>query len=315
MRGQQRTPGRRWRVLSASARFDQGTVSSSLCCRDCLCVFVPVLISASVLYGSQQSEAKTVSALDKSAQPKRLLSIGAKGSGEGQFTRGICSVAVAPDGNVWVGDETKVQIFSGDGKFVRQAAPAHLQHGHVYGIAFDTSNNEVYLTSSLTHCIVVCRLDGAAVRKMGSVGRGDGQLWSPMGIAVDAEKGLLFVSEIGNNRVQVVRRDGRFVRKWGVKGPGDGEFRYPGALALANGQLFVADLDNHRIQVSSIVFCFILCADPTLCGRCSTLRKARFFANLVAKAKHTDSSAVPKASPTPLAAFSCAIKQIIAFSC
>jgi sugar lactone lactonase YvrE len=52
------------------------------------------------------------------------------------------------------------------------------------------------------------------------------------------------------NRIQVFDLDGRFQFTIGKAGRGDGEFDQPEDLAFdAEGNLWVADGDNHRVQV------------------------------------------------------------------
>jgi len=44
-------------------------------------------------------------------------------------------------------------------------------------------------------------------------------------------------------------RAGEFVRKWGSKGSADGQFSYPCGVAVSSGLVYVADQNNHRVQV------------------------------------------------------------------
>jgi DNA-binding beta-propeller fold protein YncE len=50
--------------------------------------------------------------------------------------------------------------------------------------------------------------------------------------------------------IQVTDLDGKFKRQFGKKGSGHGEFNDPKQLAFdPDGNLWVADSDNHRLQV------------------------------------------------------------------
>jgi len=98
--------------------------------------------------------------------------------------------------------------------------------------------------------------------KWGSQGSGDGQFKLPSGIAVD-EAGNVYVADRGNHRVQVFDSNGRFPRKWGKgsgigrfmhkwgsEGRGDGQFNGPSGISVdGTGNVYVADLANHRVQV------------------------------------------------------------------
>ena len=103
----------------------------------------------------------------------------------------------------------------------------------------------------------------------GIMGSSAGQLKGPTGLALWApgdgtgEQALLFVADRGNHRVQVFNADtGHHVRfiGTGVVGSGPDQFYRPNCLVvheppLGSSQsplLFVADSDNHRVQVFDV---------------------------------------------------------------
>jgi hypothetical protein len=52
-----------------------------------------------------------------------------------------------------------------------------------------------------------------------------------------------------NNRIVKYSREGRYLTSWGRKGSAPGEFDLPHSLAMdSRGRLFVADLNNFRVQ-------------------------------------------------------------------
>jgi DNA-binding beta-propeller fold protein YncE len=75
-------------------------------------------------------------------------------------------------------------------------------------------------------------------------------LATPHGIAV-APDGTLYVAEMGTHRVVAIGPDGRIrsVAGTGEPGAGEGQLNKPAAVLVHASQLWIADLDNHRIVV------------------------------------------------------------------
>ena len=83
----------------------------------------------------------------------------------------------------------------------------------------------------------------------GSYGTADGQFHSPSAVAIKSD--LLYVCESGNNRVQKFSISQQsFISKFGTGGQGDGQFSSPYGICIdPEGNVFIADYSNHRIQV------------------------------------------------------------------
>jgi uncharacterized protein (TIGR03663 family) len=117
-------------------------------------------------------------------------------------------------------------------------------------------DGDVYVAEGRSSRVTVFDRAGRVVRQWGSPGEGPGQFREPWGIAVDRQ-GRVFVADTWNHRIQVFDAEGRFLRQWGGlidtagrAAGGEGRFYGPRGLALdAQGQLYVADTGNKRIQV------------------------------------------------------------------
>lgn len=113
------------------------------------------------------------------------------------------------------------------------------------------------------------------VQKWGTLGSGDGQFNEPYGVTVDGTN--VYVSDTINYRIQQFTTSGAFVRKWGSLcrlgsgfgcvdpdggGPlelGDGQFWDGVGLDVdANGDVYMAEFSNHRVQKFSGTGTFIL---------------------------------------------------------
>ena len=89
-------------------------------------------------------------------------------------------------------------------------------------------------------------------------GTGNDQFNDPDGIAFDA-LGRMYISDSNNHRVQIYTIDINgnpvWVKTLGqteVSGQDNDHFKYPQRIAIGNNQLFVADAENHRIQVFDV---------------------------------------------------------------
>lgn len=126
-------------------------------------------------------------------------------------------VAIGPDGNVWVTDRRLRGVFvfdPDDGSFIREFVPK----------------------SDIT------------------------ETWGPLALAFDA-KGDLYVADVGlssQHRIVAFDPEGNEIARWGTTvevvkmTDSPGGFNYPNGIAFAkNGDVFVSDMNNHRIQVFS----------------------------------------------------------------
>jgi sugar lactone lactonase YvrE len=88
--------------------------------------------------------------------------------------------------------------------------------------------------------------DGRTVRVFGR-----GQLLRPTGLAYDAAGERLYVADTHGHDIKVYTLDGQQVDRFGARGAGPAEFNYPTFLALHDGELYVSDTLNSRVQVLS----------------------------------------------------------------
>lgn len=92
----------------------------------------------------------------------------------------------------------------------------------------------------------------------------DPKFGTPAAMVAHPHLDLVFAAEYNSHRMQIFRSDGTRVKQWGSWGTGDGEFNAPCDVAvLANrghptrDRIFVADYQNHRIQVFGLDGTFI----------------------------------------------------------
>jgi uncharacterized protein (TIGR03663 family) len=212
---------------------------------------------------------------------------GTIGTESGQFNhpRGI---AVGPDGYIYVvdSDNHRVQVFDGEGIFVRQwGSRCDLSTGtgcvdpdgngplvagdgqflEPWGVAV-AGDGRVYVADTWNHRIEVFDANGTFLAKWGTYGQttveGLGpsaaatMFYGPRDVAVDGT-GRVFVTDTGNKRVVIFDQDGNYLSQWGGEGSQPGFFSEPVGIDVdAAGNIYVADTWNQRVQVFDGDFVF-----------------------------------------------------------
>ena len=204
------------------------------------------------------------------------------------FAYGARDVAVDATGSVWLADGPFVrklsrlgaEVIAGTGNFQfggdgGVAVEARLRSPS--GVAVDKAGN-VYVADTANHRVRRIGLDGRidTVAGTGEAGYGgDGglaiaaKLKSPMGVAVDAA-GNVYISDTGNHAIRWVTRAG-LIETWAGTGTagavGDNgaakkaQLNRPQGLAVdADGNLTIADTENHRVAKVSALGWFTVVA-------------------------------------------------------
>ena len=184
------------------------------------------------------------------------------------------SVVVAPEGKLLVFSFLKdaagsvIDRFDRDGRYLGTVArlasgdgPGQLRGPA--GLALDPTGN-MYIPDWQRHRIVKLDAGGRFVDEWGSEGSGEGELQGPRDIEI-GDDGRILIADTENHRVQVWDARGAFVASFGApvseddesrflpSGRGDGEFSRPfGVTFDAQGRVWVADTNNHRVQRLSV---------------------------------------------------------------
>ena len=169
---------------------------------------------------------------------------------------GECSgVAVDKNDNVWVfnrGSHPVIQ-FDRNGKMLQAWSDVPVKSSH--GIRLDAEGN-VWLIDVAGHKVLKMSPEGKVLMVLGAVGVGTGEQTAkyafnrPTNVAF-APDGTFFISDgYGNSRVAKYTKDGEYIKQWGAKGTGDSEFNIVHDIVMDKaGLLYVADRENHRIQI------------------------------------------------------------------
>src|SRR5205807_7670360 len=101
------------------------------------------------------------------------------------------------------------------------------------------------------HCVRVYSPDGNLLRTIGGKPGAEPGLLGYVSDAVCDKAGNFYISEWGDNdRITKLKPDGTFDHCWGSSGIKEGQFARIRAMTLGpDGNLYVADACNHRIQV------------------------------------------------------------------
>ena len=110
----------------------------------------------------------------------------------------------------------------------------------------------IYVADSVNDRVQLLGFDGTPRRTYGPSLNGglSNELDSPRGVAISPANGLLYVASGGSDRILAIDPlTGLRVLMFGGTGSGPGQLELPGGIAIdAAGRVYVADINNHRVQ-------------------------------------------------------------------
>ena len=111
-----------------------------------------------------------------------------------------------------------------------------------------SDNNDIFVTCSHDHCIYVYDSSGRQKTTIGSYGTGPLQFQCPLGIGISGD--VIYVAENAGSRIHKLTLGGEFLGTFGSRGSAEGQFREPWDICIGpDGRVYVAEWNNHRIQV------------------------------------------------------------------
>ena len=184
----------------------------------------------------------------KPRQYKPVLSFGRKGSSwsSGKFDD-PWGVAVNERNEIAVTDNsnTRVQIFSCNGKFIRSFGRKGVKKGEFKdpsGIAY-LNNGNIVVADTFNDRLQIFTERGECLAQIGSEENPDHQLNSPIGLSVDSD-GNIIVADTDNKLIKIFTSSGQFLRKFG------GSLLVDPVHCIQKDQYFiVSDNGDHCIKV------------------------------------------------------------------
>jgi serine/threonine protein kinase/sugar lactone lactonase YvrE len=185
----------------------------------------------------------------------RMFGESTPGATKGKTAGGTLSkpsgVTIDSRGRIYCVDASDhyVRLYDGAGKFTKDIHNRHGKEGGLNGITCD-AQGYLYLSDSSEGCVHIMQAEtGTWVRKVGTKGKGDGQLQLPSGLALDRFN-QLYVVDYSSSKVNIFSKAGIYQRSFGGKGTGKGMFNVPRGIAIDRyDRVYVCDSLNHRIQV------------------------------------------------------------------
>ena len=149
--------------------------------------------------------------------------------------------------------EHPMMVFDRDGNFLQSWGEGVFQRPHAVTMGPDDT---IYCTGDMDHSVRKCTLDGKVLMTIGTAG-----VAAPFNsglpfnrcthVALSPERNDIYVSDgYCNARVHKYSPDGKLLTSWGESGTDPGQFNVPHNIcADRSGYVYVADRENHRVQV------------------------------------------------------------------
>ena len=124
------------------------------------------------------------------------------------------------------------------------------QFSEPWGVAVHYQTGNIFVADQSNHRVQVFDKDGKYLYKFGDRD-GAGKMNNPLCIAFYQNK--VFVSQNGGSCLLVYDLNGTFLKQIGTPGNGEGQLNNPYGITInaSNGEIFVCDYGNNRVQIFS----------------------------------------------------------------
>src|ERR1700674_2978291 len=173
---------------------------------------------------------------------------------EGWDLTDVASVAVDSKDRVYVFNrgEHPMIVFDREGNFVRSWGEGVFRRAHGVHLGPDET---LYCTDDGDHTVRKCTLEGKVLLEIGIPAKPaaymSGEPFNRCTHTALSPRGDIYVSDgYGNARVHKYSPDGKLLLSWGEPGTDAGQFNLVHNICCdADGWVYVADRENHRVQV------------------------------------------------------------------
>ena len=128
------------------------------------------------------------------------------------------------------------------------------QLNNPYGVLVHNKTSNIYIADYSNKCVKVFSSAGECLYKFGDK-EGEGKMCYPRCVAICGDRILITQ---GNHCILNYQLNGEFISRIGREGNGELQFHYPFGLTIdeSNGEIYICDCYNNRIQILSKEFSF-----------------------------------------------------------
>ena len=172
---------------------------------------------------------------------------------EGWIYTQVAGVTVDSKDRVYVLNrgEHPIIVYEKDGSFIGSWGEGMFQNAHG---AYIDDKGYIYCVDRDRHVLWKFTTDGELLMTIGNVDQAaDGEPFNlPTDVALTPDGGIYVSDGYGNNRVHRFSPEGELLLSWGEPGEGPGQFNLPHGIWVRGGKVYVADRQNHRIQIFTL---------------------------------------------------------------
>ena len=167
----------------------------------------------------------------------------------------VAGTAIDKEGNVilFARGKTSVIVLNKQGEFIKTIGEKDFLRPHAVRV---DSKNYLWFVDDGDHTVKKYDFDGNKLMTIG-IPNSPAELHSGVpfnrctDVAIDYDTESIFISDgYGNSNVHKFSINGEFIKSWGSPGTDESQFNIVHNIVIdANGYLYVADRENHRVQI------------------------------------------------------------------